>query len=111
MSLQLAAGAGPNMIPTPFLDAHNQLDKRKALNVIVLSTTVRTFNVSVTCLAPLPLPWAAAAACVPPGTFSGLRHYTAAGRAATTSLGTSSRHHTTPHVHETIFIGAISGSP
>lgn len=29
------------MIPTPFLDAQMQLDKRKALNVLVLSMMVR----------------------------------------------------------------------
>ena len=33
------------MIPTPFLDAQMQLDKRKALNVLVLSMTVRLFRV------------------------------------------------------------------
>lgn len=31
------------MIPTPLLDAQMQLDKRKALNVLVLSMTVSFF--------------------------------------------------------------------
>jgi len=64
VSLQLADG-GPNMIPTPFLDAHNQLDKRKALNVIVLSMTVRTVLVCMSHTAV----YRGDSVCVQPGTF------------------------------------------
>lgn len=36
-----AAATGNAMIPAPFLDAQMQLDKRKALNTLVLTMTVR----------------------------------------------------------------------
>lgn len=98
MSLLVAAG-GTNviMIPTPFLDAQNQLDKRKALNVIVLSMTVRTFNRLGHEFGPLLCGGCLRfrAAC----TFSGCSTYVAAGRTTASNLGTSGGYHATTSVH------------